>query len=65
MCLCIDDNLVCGTVEELNNFRIHMEKYFGNMVCSKIDDFAYLSMYVTIIDGRGELQSDTYCKKLM
>ena len=65
MCLYIDDKLVCGTVEELNNFRIHMEKYFGNMDGSKIDDLAYLGMHVTIIDGRGELRSDSYCKKLM
>jgi hypothetical protein len=65
MCLYVDDNLVSGTVEELNKFRTHMEKYFGDMVCSKIDDFAYLGMHLTIVDGRVELRSDMYCRKLV
>lgn len=65
MCVYVDDNLVCGTLDELQGFRTHMEKYFGDMVCSKVDDFAYLGMHVTIIGGKVELKADVYCKKLV
>ena len=65
MCVYVDDNLVCGTLDELQGFKTHMEKYFGDMVCSKVDDFAYLGMHVTIIGGKVELKADTYCKKLV
>jgi len=65
MCVYVDDNLVCGTLDELQGFRTHMEKYFGDMVCSKVDDFAYLGMHVTIIGRKVELKADVYCKKLV
>ena len=65
MCVYVDDNLVCGTLDELQGFRTHMEKYFGDMVCSKVDDFAYLGMHVTIIGGKVELKATAYCNKLV
>ena len=58
----VDDNLVCGTLDELTGFqnphgKIVLRRYLWvGMVCSKVDDFAYLGMHVTtvIIGGKVE-----------